>query len=280
MRWRTVPVAQYREHSEETKKIAHAAALKAMLEMKTEFVDVAGDGLSGLGKKWEIHFRHAYGALRDRFRDQIDDLILLAARSDKYTSVYEASLQHASAGQSVFDERVGDTQEVTCGGLLARHYINACTKELLAGTSFRNFPGTGDILEALSVDRIMQASLFIDTDPKRVLDLLADAMSAKFIATQGNMRLESFFALKNDRRANAKKVAASGGAAKAAKFDVLRKETIRLYKAGTWNDGVPAAAEEIKPQIVEFSKKHGPQLKPGTNKPLQWIRAYNKSLKK
>jgi hypothetical protein len=281
MRWKIIPFNRKHEYSEEIKEFAHAAALKAALDMSIEFVDDAGCGVSALGQKWKIYFSHAYGVLRRKCGDQVDDLILFADRIDKYASVYEASLRQRSAELSEENVKQSDATPASieiCGALLAQHYNVACKKELLVGTSLNGFPGTGDLLAALSVNRIMQAALFIGVDFTKVMDLLSDAMAAKFLHTQGEMHVEHFYALKNDRKVIAKKVAASGGAGKSAKLEALKAETISKYKAGKW-DSVPLAAQAIAPEIVELSKKNGPALLPTTTKPLEWIRAYRKTLK-
>ena len=224
---------------------------------------------------------HAHGSLQLRFGRHTDDLILLSDRLDKFTATYDASLRQRAAELTLSPPNTEGTSAERVpifGELLAQHYTVACRKELLIGTSFAEFPGTGDVLQALSVNRIMQAALVVGDGLEKVLDLISDAMAAKFLFTQGQMHLENFFTLKDDRKQIAKKVAASGGAGRAAKLEVLKNKTIELYKKGSW-DSAPLAAEEIRPKIVQLSKENGTVLAATTNKPLEWIRAYNKSIK-
>lgn len=281
MKWKTIPVSGGYEYSDEIKQFASEAALKAVLDTRTEFCDVEGKSIAALGGKWEVYFSHAYGSLKLRFGRHTDDLILLSDRLDKFTETYDASLKKRAAELSkspANSEGTSFERAPICGELFAQHYISACRKELLKGTSFAEFPGTGDILQALSVNRIMQAALALDDGLEKVLDLISDAMAAKFLFTQGQMHLEYFFTLKDDRKQVAKKVAASGGAARAAKLKVLENKTIELYKAGTWKSA-PVAAAAIRPEIVKLSRENGTVLAETSNKPLEWIRAYNKSIK-
>ncbi|WP_426113695.1 hypothetical protein [Massilia sp. PWRC2] len=81
-------------------------------------------------------------------------------------------------------------------------------------------------------------------------------------------------------------VAKSGGDGRAAKIKALEDETIRLYKLGpdgdAWPTGkshAPTAALEITPKVVAFSKGRGNLLRT-TTKPLEWIRAHLKAVKK
>lgn len=281
MKWKIIPVSGGYEYSDEVKQFACEAALKAALDTRIEFCDVENKSIAALGKKWEVYFLHAYGSLRHRYGNHIDDLVLLSDRLDKFAATYDASLRQRAAellGSPPCDDDNPTAKAEICGALLAQHYTVACEKELLKGTSFKEFPGTGDVLAALSINRIMQAALAIDEGLEKVLDLISDAMAAKFLFTQGQMHLEHFFTLKNDRKDIAKKVAASGGAARAAKIQALKDKTIELYKAGSWSS-VPLAAEEIRPKIVQLSKENGTVLAPTTTKPLEWIRKYRKSIK-
>lgn len=85
--------------------------------------------------------------------------------------------------------------------------------------------------------------------------------------------LEAELSELDSRRARPKKIAATGGKARAAKLEILQKETIRRYEAekGKWKT-LPEAADEIKPDIVALSKKEAFPLAPTTSKPLEWIR--------
>jgi hypothetical protein len=68
-----------------------------------------------------------------------------------------------------------------------------------------------------------------------------------------------------------------GGSVKATRMNILKEETIRLYKQGTWKNATQAAME-ITPKIVQYSKGRG-DLLPSTQKPLAWIREYIKKQK-
>jgi hypothetical protein len=287
MRWRIVPVVGAYEYSEEIKETAHTAALKAALDMRIEFIDVTRDAIDLLGPKWKEYFVSTYTSLMRRYGNHLDDLILLADRLDKYTATYDETLRKSAATSSESGIKTLDGTHISSdvyGSLLAQHYAVACRKELLEDMAANSFPGTGEVLEALSINRVMQAALCIDTDIGKALDFLSDAMAAKFLFTQGEMHIESFYALEDKRKIitsleqRPSKIAKNAGDARGAKFKLLEDETIRLYKAGKW-DSVPLAAEEITPKIVTMSKKGRGDLRPSTTKPLEWIRAYNKKKK-
>ena len=70
-----------------------------------------------------------------------------------------------------------------------------------------------------------------------------------------------------------KDIARKGGLGRAAKYDRLREETIRLYESQTWKNAATAALA-ITPQIVEMSRNGNGDLAPTTTKPLAWIREY------
>lgn len=72
--------------------------------------------------------------------------------------------------------------------------------------------------------------------------------------------------------------AIAGGASRSSKLKALEEATIKMYTEGQW-DSVPLAAQEITPKIVALSKKNGPNLLPTTTKPIEWIRAYKKTIK-
>ncbi|MES2102755.1 MAG: hypothetical protein V4634_01955 [Pseudomonadota bacterium] len=231
MKWRIIPVEGNHEYSEATKKFAHTAALEAALATQIEFIDVDQSVIALLGQKWERYFLFAYMSLKKRYGGAIDDLIMLADRMNKYASVYETALRQRPAELSPENGKQGDTPQKSvevCGTLLLQHFSAACRKELLEGTEFERisfFPDTGDILEALSVNRIMQAAVCINDDRAKMLDLLSDAMSAKFFHTQGAMHIESFFARKNDR-----KVIAQKGAAVKLENDPKQKEKAHVLE--------------------------------------------------
>jgi hypothetical protein len=211
-----VPTNGYCEYSEEVKNFANEAALKAALEVRSELVDFEVDFIKKLGPKWEAKFLSAFGALCRRFGDKVDDLILLSDRMDIYTTQYEASLRFKAMEllESDIDQKdlklttFGSCErEMLCGALLAQHYGNACRSELLEGISAKGFPGTGAVLEAMSVNKLMLAAFCIVDNQQKALDLLADSVSAMQLSTQGEMQVESYFARKNDRSAIARKAA-------------------------------------------------------------------------
>ncbi len=70
-----------------------------------------------------------------------------------------------------------------------------------------------------------------------------------------------------------KDIARKGGLGRAAKYDRLKEETIRLYENQTWKNAATAALA-ITPQIVEMSRNGNGDLAPTTSKPLAWIREY------
>lgn len=70
-----------------------------------------------------------------------------------------------------------------------------------------------------------------------------------------------------------KEIARKGGLGRAAKYDRLREQTIRLYERQTWKNAATAALA-ITPQIVEMSRNGNGDLAPTTSKPLAWIREY------
>lgn len=216
MKWRIVPATGHREYNEEIKEFARNAALKAALEVRSELIDCDIDAIKRLGRKWETRFLSAYGSLCRRFGNKVDDLILLSDRMDIYTTQYEASLRFKAMELSVSDIEQKDLKlttfegcerDILCGALLAQHYGEACRNELLEGIPAKGFPDTGAILEAMSVNKLMQAALCIADNHEKALDLLADSVSALHLSTQGEMHVESYFARKNDRSVNARKAA-------------------------------------------------------------------------
>lgn len=252
-RWKIVPIGRNYEYSKEIRERAHAAALQATTDLRFEFVDDAGDNVSKLGQKWKLHFSHAHGELKKKFGRHIDDLILLADRTDKYASVYADSLTQNFAKHSEENfKKIDSVSKELCGTLLAQHYDVACRKELLEGTSLKNFPGTGDLLAALSVNRIMQAALLIESDVKKALDLLSDAMAAKHLCTQGDMRSDSYFDLKNDRKVIGRK----GAHAKKinSKMAELKKFAVNLYQEKTWNSPHEAANSIASKVLIKASE--------------------------
>ena len=83
----------------------------------------------------------------------------------------------------------------------------------------------------------------------------------------------------HEERRKASEKAKKGGDGKAAKYEALEAETIRLYLEGNWSS-VPVASLEITPKIVALSKTLGVNLFASSTKPLEWIRAYKKAKKK
>lgn len=107
-----------------------------------------------------------------------------------------------------------------------------------------------------------------------VLDLLEEKHSELVnMAFDEELRLNKLIINYWERKP--KVVAKAGGDGRAEKFKALEIETIKLYQEGSWAT-VPLAAQEITPKIVAMSER---ALAPTTNKPLEWIRAYRKSLK-
>lgn len=261
MKWRIVPIIGHCEYSEEIKEFARNVALKAALEVRSELVDCEIDYIKRLGHKWEARFLSAYGALRRRFGGKVDDLILLADRMDIYTTQYEASLRFKAMKLSVSNIEQKDLKLTTfescekdtlCGALLAQHYSEACRNELLESISAKGFPSTGAILEAISVNKLMQAALCIADNQQKSLDLLADSVNSMSLSTQGEMHLESFFARKNDRSVNARKAAN----VKKAKYQPLKELAATLVNAKNFKSR-RNAAQTITSEIVAESEKLG-----------------------
>lgn len=228
--WRIIPVG-YPEYSSEIKEYASKVALAAAMAKKGELVDVDPECIYRLGEKWASRFIYDYESLERRYGLNVKALFVLAGRMDQYCTVYEATLrQRAAELAGNAENRKADAQtEVACGTLLAQHYNAACKKELLDGMPARSFPGTSDILEAIALDRIMHASLCFDGDIPRALNLLADAMSAKFLYTQSDLKIESVISLKNDRKAMGKR-----GAEAKLKNDITQKDKKLVLEC--WND--------------------------------------------
>nr|WP_314623635.1 hypothetical protein [uncultured Noviherbaspirillum sp.] len=101
---------------------------------------------------------------------------------------------------------------------------------------------------------------------------------AKKSAETGKIISTLLFEPEEIERYEATKRAQKGGAARAALFNNLEKETIRFYLEREWNSA-PEAALEITPLIVQMSRNGNGDLAPTTTKPLAWIRAYNRTKK-
>lgn len=287
MQWKIIPVSDIFEYSEEIKNIAQKEALEAVINMKIELTDEGELDVSKLGEKWRKHISVLYSILQYKFKDRVDDLIVFADRANSYAAHYEAALRsHASklAGklpadaQSDLTTPTGCQEFFTCGDLLAQHYSSYCKAISPDAFALSTMPSTSDVLRALGVNRALQAALVMDKDIEKALDLLCDSSGAIHLAGAGDSKVDSFYAHQHDKKMTAKKVAASGGAGRSVKLEALKSETIRLYEEGSWAT-LPLAAADIRPKIIELSKKNGPVLSATTNKPLEWLRAHKKSKK-
>lgn len=210
-RWRIYQDG-YPEYSQEVKDYANNSALTAAMAKNADGVDIDLECINRLGRHWASHFLFDYKSLECRYGENIDALMILADRMDIYCTVYEAALQHAAklTANDADESKAGPPPERTCGTLVAQHFDTACRNELLVDMPAKTFPGTSDILEAISLNRIMLASLCIDDDVPKALNLLSDAMSAKFLYTQSDMKIGSIISLKKERKAKAKKIADAG----------------------------------------------------------------------
>lgn len=212
MRWRIVPVDGKSDYSEEERTVAYGIALEAAMKKNIEMIDVDTECINRLGQKWASHFLNNFKALAEEFGPYLNDLIVLADRLDIFSSNYEAALRNNSAKKAHAEKAddlaaaVACNQEALCGNLLARHYHVVVHKpDVLQGLSLSGYPGTGHILEALSLNRLMQASLCISDDQSKALDLLCDSVAAKHLSTQGEMHSEFFVTRKGDRSVFGKK---------------------------------------------------------------------------
>jgi hypothetical protein len=109
------------------------------------------------------------------------------------------------------------------------------------------------------------------------LDTIVRGKPGELFGEDGKILGKIFHPLEQAESYISKKRAALGGSGRARHFKPLEDETIRLYLEKAWKS-VPEAAMEITPKIVAMSKGNG-DLAPTTTKPLEWIRAYKKSLK-
>lgn len=168
--------------------------------------------------------------------------------------------------------------------------INLPYDDLLNLTAALILQGTEDQLEKANLEgKLRNAATYYS---------LVDAMDNPKFSRQGILRVIKQHAtnhgdespaarsiakvvevIESAQQYKAQEIARRGPRVRKAKMDVLEAETIRRYEQGTWKS-LPAAAHEITPLIVAFSKNGNGDLLPSTTKPLEWIRAHKRAPKK
>jgi hypothetical protein len=277
--WRIQPVSNPRQFGDEIKAFAKKVALAEALKQTTELQDVSPDYIERLGKKWRNHCVGMQRKIWRRYGEQLDDLLVLAWRINLFAHHYEAALvrktlelsdKEISEQENELTTAKGCQRYYECGMLVAQHYAAIVgTKEILQGTSISQFPDTGDILEALSLDCIMHAALCLPDNIEMALDLLADSVSANDLALQGALHLSNFFNRKAERVSNGR----AGARKRHEKLDELRAWALERYKSGTWRSANHAASE-LLPDVLKRSEEIGANLTKsnGQRTIAEWIR--------
>lgn len=279
MSWKIQPTWGPPQFSHEVITFAEGIALAEALKQTTELQDVAPDYIERLGRKWRNHCIGMQRKLLARYGEQLDDLLILAWRVNRFAHHYEAALIRRTLELSGEEPTELQRELVTakgcenhheCGVLVARHYTSiARNRDVLQGTNLTRFPGTGDILEALSLDCIMHAALSLPNNIEAALDLLADSVSANDIALQGELHLHNLLNRKAERAINGK----AGAQKRHAKTAELRAWTIEKYKLGTWKSANQAASE-LMSDVLARSREIGANLsKSNAQRTIaEWIR--------
>lgn len=279
MPWRIQPVWSPPQFSDEVKAFAREHALTEALKQTTELQDVAPDYIERLGQKWRNHCWGAQQRMLSRYGKLLDDLLILAWRVNRFAHHYEATLISRTLELSGREPSELERELITakgcekhnaCGVLVAQHYTTIIANpEMLQGTRLTKFPGTGEILEALSLDCIMHAALCLPDNVEIALDLLADSVSANNLALQGELHLSNFFNRKAERASNGK----AGARKRHAKMAELKDWTLQKYKAGSWRSANQAAFE-LMPDVLTHSQKIGANLtKSNAQRTIaEWIR--------
>ena len=205
--------------------------------------------------------------------------MVLAWRVNRYTHHYEAASVRKSVEMSAKEPTelekelataTGCQKNYVCGVLVARHYAAIIgTQEILQGTRLNRFPGTGHILEALSLDCIMHAALHLPNNVEATLDLLADAVSANNLAVQGAIQLDNYWNRKAERAINGK----AGAKKRHEKSAQLRAWTIEKYKAGVWKSANHAASELVSEVLAQSKQIVANLTKSNAQRTVaEWIR--------
>lgn len=278
MSWRIQPLSNPLQLSDEVKRIAKDLALAEALKQTTEFQDVNPNYIEHLGQKWRSHCLGMQRKMWGRYGEQLDDVLVLAWRVNRFAHHYEAALirntlepgKDLSELERELTTAKGCEKHYESGVLVARHYTTIIgNQEILGGTSLTKFPNTGEVLEALSLDCIMHAALCLPGNIERALDLLADSVSANNLALQGELHLNNFITRKAERVSNGK----VGAQKRHAKMAVLKDWAIQKYKAGTWKSANQAAFD-LMPDVLAHSQKIGANLtKSNAQRTIaEWIR--------
>lgn len=290
MKWRTIPVSGVFEYSEEIKAIARKEALAAVVDMKIELTDEGELDVSKLGEKWRQQISSRYSMLEHKFKDKVDDLIVFSDRADAYACNYEASLRAnasrlaktlLSDDEKKLTTAKGCREFFTCGALLSQHYLSYCQAISSDANQLSRMPDTGDVLKALSLNRALQAALFIDESIEKALNLLCDAANAIHIADGGDSKIDSLIEYKANLRLNGRK----GGKNRHEDMDKLKKWTIDKYindfPANKWKSA-SAAAYALQDDVISQGKIIGSNavLAPSNAQKTiaSWISAYKKSV--
>ncbi|HEX8980046.1 MAG TPA: hypothetical protein VF811_10100 [Parasulfuritortus sp.] len=281
MSWNIQPINNPPQYSDEVKAFAKEIALAEALKQATELQDVDSDAVNRLGKKWRNHSIGVLRRISGRHGEQLDDVLVLAWRVNRFAHHYEAALIRKTlelSGMVPSDlERELSTAKGCekyneCGILIARHYTAIKgSQEMLRGTQLKKLPGTSEILEALSFDCIMHAALCLPDNIEGALDLLADSVSANDLALQGEIHLSNYWHRKAERAINGK----AGAKKRHAKEGALKEWTLQKYQAGKWRSANHAASE-LMPEVLEHSEKIGANLtKSNAQRTIaDWIRKW------
>lgn len=279
MSWRIQPILNPVQFDDKAKAFAKDLALAEALKQTAELQDVDPDYIKHLGQKWRNHCLGVQRRIWSRHGEQLDDLLILAWRVNRFANHYEATLirktlelsdKEPSELEKQLSTAKGCEKYYECGVLVARHYTTIMgTQEILLGTRLTKFPDTGEVLEALSLDCIMHAALCLPDNIEMALDLLADSVSANDLALQGELHLNNFFNRKAERAINGK----AGAQKRHAKMAELKSWALQKYRAGTWKSANQAASE-LMPEVLDHSQKIGANLtKSNAQRTIaEWIR--------
>lgn len=272
MPWRIQPIRNPPQFSNEVKAFAQAHALAEALKQTTELQNVAPDYIDRLGQKWRSHCWGAQQRMLGRYGPLLDDLLILAWRANRFAHHYEAALLRKTlelSGNELVTAK-GCEKHHACGVLVAQHYTTIIAiPEMLQGTRLTKFPGTGEILEALSLDCIMHAALCLPDNLEMALNLLADSVATNNLALQGELHLSNFFNRKAERASNGK----AGAQKRYVKMVELKDWALQKYKEGSWRSANQAACE-LMPDVLAQSQKIGANLmKSNAQRTIaEWIR--------
>jgi hypothetical protein len=265
MVWQIHPDVQPPQFNDEVKAFAIGIALTEALKQTTELQDIQPDTIVLLGAKWQNLAHGLLHRLRNRCGSNIDDLLILAWRVNRFAHYYEAALIWKTADLS--REMPADFDDVSViagkcekhfdgGYLVARHYaVVVGNHEMLHGTELTKFPDTEVILEALSLDCVLHAALFMPSDIGKAIDLLADSASANHFALQGAQQLRNHLRSKAQRAANGQ----AGAKKRHSKMAELKAWTLEKYRAGSWKSA-NQAAHALTSQVMARSKEIGANL--------------------